>query len=276
VRSQSLDIRPLRSNDECAAAVELQREVWGPNYDDVVPGTLLHIVDYIGGLAAGAFDSSNELLGFVFGVNGVRDGELVHWSHMLGVRESARNLGLGRKLKEYQRDTLGAVGVKRIFWTFDPLMSKNAYFNLNRLGAEVVEYVPDMYGTTTSPLHLGLATDRLIVCLKTTSVESTALRTTPVAGNPVLTAFPRLNDMTLSVGDRSPEAALIEIPSDVLDVLARTPAAARTWRLAVRDHFQWALSHDYSVVGMHRDPATDRSFYLVTRGHAAERALAAS
>ena len=61
---------------------------------------------------------------------------------MLGVRESARNLGLGRKLKEYQRTTLAAIGIRRIFWTFDPLMSKNAYFNLNRLGASVVEYVP--------------------------------------------------------------------------------------------------------------------------------------
>ncbi|MEP6491354.1 MAG: hypothetical protein ABJF01_01665 [bacterium] len=276
MRSQSLDIRPLRTNDECWTAVALQREIWGLEYDDVVPATLLHIVDYVGGLAAGAFDSSGEMLGFVFGMNGIRDGELVHWSHMLGVRESARNLGLGRKLKAYQRDTLGAIGVTRIFWTFDPLMSKNAYFNLNRLGAEVVEYVPDMYGTTASPLHLGMATDRLIVCLRTAHAESSISRATPVQGSPVLTAFPQLNDMTVSVGDRTPEAALIEIPADVLDVLAKSPAAARTWRLAVRDHFQWALAHGYTVAGVHRDPSSGRSFYLVTRGHAAKRALAAS
>jgi predicted GNAT superfamily acetyltransferase len=276
VRSQTIDVRPLRSNDECYAAAAFQREIWGQDYIDIVPATLLHVVDYVGGLAAGAFDAQGTMLGFVFGVTGVRDGEIVHWSHMLGVRESARNLGLGRRLKEFQRDTLGALGVKRIFWTFDPLMAKNAYFNLNRLGAEVVEYVPDMYGTTTSPLHFGLATDRLVVSLATTPNDSVKPRLAPAGSSPVLTAFPRLSDLTLSVGDRSPDVALIEIPGDVMNVLARSPAAARTWRLAVRDHFLWALSHGYIVAGIHRDQASDRSFYLITRGMAATAALAAS
>src|SRR5205814_1896676 len=108
------------------------------------------------------------------------------------VRETDRNFGLGRRLKEYQRHTLGAIGVKRIYWTFDPLMSKNAYFNLNLLGAEVVDYVPDMYGTTTSPLHLGMATDRLIVRVSTTAPDGAAKR--PIAASPILTAFPKLND----------------------------------------------------------------------------------
>ena len=272
MQTESIHIRPLRSNEDCQRAAEFQREIWGKDYEDIVPGTLLHIVDYVGGLAAGAFDESGDLVGFVFGMNGIRDGELVHWSHMLGVRESARNSGLGRMLKEYQRTTLANIGVRRIFWSFDPLMSKNAYFNLNRLGAEVVEYVPDMYGKTGSPLHFGLATDRLIVCLPTTPRERAASVSMNGVG-PVLTAFPRLNDITVSVGDRSPEMALIEIPDNILDVLARSATAAHTWRLAVRDHFQWALTHGYSVHGVHRDPETGRSFYIVTRaaGSRAER-----
>ena len=259
----SIDIRPLRTNDECHAATALQRDVWGKDYNDVVPATLLHVLDYVGGLVAGAFDSSDQLIGFVFGINGVRDGQPVHWSHMLGVRESARNLGLGRKLKEYQRSTVAAIGVKRIFWTFDPLMAKNAYFNLNRLGAKVVQYVPDMYGTTASPLHLGLATDRLIVSTESTPAARQNVQSPP--GAPILTAFPRLNDVTVSVGDRSPDTALIEIPSDILGVVARSAASARIWRLAVRDHFQWALAHGYDVVGMQRDASSDRSFYVVAR-----------
>ena len=181
--------------------------------------TLLHVVDYVGGLAAGAFDASGALVGFVFGMNGIRDGDLVHWSHMLGVRESARNSGLGRMLKEYQRTTLRDIGVKRIYWTFDPLMSKNAYFNINRLGAEIVEYVPDMYGRTSSPLHLGLPTDRLIACLPTSPREGVP-RAVPDARTPVLTAFPKLDDHTVSVRDHAPETALIEIP-------ARHPRRAR-------------------------------------------------
>lgn len=274
MRSQTIDIRPLRSHEECHAGAMFQREIWGEDYGDVVPATVLHIVDYVGGLAAGAFDASGAMLGFIFGVTGVRDGDIVHWSHMLGVRESARNLGLGRRLKEYQRDTLGALGVKRVFWTFDPLMAKNAYFNLNRLGAEVVEYVPDMYGTTNSPLHFGVATDRLVVSLTTTPRAPMNPLVAPTPNSPVLTAFPRLGDLTTSGDDCPPDMALIEIPSDVLDVLTRSPASAKTWRLAVRDHFQWALSQGYTVAGIHRDAASDRSFYLVTRGLAAVNAVA--
>lgn len=275
MNAEQIEIRPLRTMAECHAAAALQREVWGGDYTDVVPATLLHVVDYVGGLAAGAFDASGALLGFVFGVSGVRDGDLVHWSHMLGVREATRNLGLGRRLKEYQRDTLRAIGVKRILWTFDPLMAKNAYFNLNRLGARVVEYVPDMYGTSTSPLHLGMPTDRLIVCLETAghSPESSSI---PIEPAPILTAFPRLNDVTVARGERPPERALIEIPAEVLDVLAKSPASARTWRLAVRDYFQWALARGYSVAGMHRDSAADRSFYVLEREQAAVAVPAAT
>lgn len=259
----AIDIRPLHSYNEYQAAVALQREVWGNDFD-VVPANVLQIVGHVGGLSAGAFDATGTLLGFVFGVSGVRNGELVHWSHMLGVRDTARDLGLGRRLKEYQREALGVVGIQRILWTFDPLMAKNAYFNFNRLGADVVEYVPDMYGMSTSPLHLGLATDRLIVSVPTTPNERPAIENQHATA-PVMTAFPRLNDVTISIGDRSPGTALIEIPSDVLRVVAKSPNAGRTWRLAVRDHFQWALSHGYVVAGVHRDVEAERSFYVITR-----------
>src|SRR5205085_11969612 len=108
-------LRPLTSVDDCQACVDVQRDVWGSEHDDVVvPATLLHIVDFVGGLAAGAFDASGVLLGFVFGITGVKDGEIVHWSHMLGVREHARNMGIGRMLKEYQRSVLAERGVRRL------------------------------------------------------------------------------------------------------------------------------------------------------------------
>jgi predicted GNAT superfamily acetyltransferase len=266
-----IEIRPLHSNAECEAAATLQREVWGQGYVDVVPATLLHVVEYVGGLAAGAFDPDGELLGFVFGVNGVRDGEIVHWSHMLGVRERARNLGLGRRLKEYQRERLRALGATRIFWSFDPLMSKNAYFNLNRLGAEVVEYVPDMYGTTSSPLHLGMPTDRLIVSLRTDGHGDRRSSSVLAADHPVLSAFPRDYDRTMPDNATSTPSVLIEIPADILGVLARSTSTAEAWRMSVRAHFQWALSNGYTVAGLLRDPLSDRSFYLVTREPAVAR-----
>jgi len=258
-------LRPLRSMEDCRACIDLQRHVWGWNQTDVVPATLLHIVEYVGGLAAGAFDADNTMLGFVFGVSGVRGGELAHWSHMLGVRESARNMGVGRMLKEYQSQTLAALGIMKIYWSFDPLMAKNAYFNVERLGAKVVEYVPDMYGKTDSPLHYGLPTDRLVVCLATGKSVATPPDATQREGLPILTPFPRLEDLTMSIGDRSPPRVLIEMPSNVLEVIESSVVAAQTWRLAVRDHLQWALSRGYSISGVHVHGPTGRSFYVVTR-----------
>lgn len=260
-----VEIRPLRTMAECNACVELQRQVWGFDQAETVPATLLHVVDFVGGLAAGAFDESGQLIGFVFGVSGVRDGELVHWSHMLAVREPARNLGLGRMLKEHQREVMAARGIRRMFWSFDPLMAKNAYFNFNRLGASVVEYVKDMYGTTASPLHLGLPTDRLVVT--TPTMAGDAERSRPTADAlPVLTPFPQRGDEVMTLGERRPDALLIEVPSDILDITRRSPATARQWRLAVREHFEWALSNGYRVASVRRNGASDREFYVLL-GH---------
>lgn len=264
VGGATVHVRPLTSVEDGRACVDLQRHVWGWDQADVVPATLLHVVEYVGGLAAGAFDQHGALLGFVFGISGVRDGQLAHWSHMLGVRESARNMGVGRMLKEYQRDTLAALGITSIYWSFDPLMAKNAYFNLNRLGAKVVDYVPDMYGTTDSPLHYGLATDRLVVCLATSGPPPAPVTLPPHERAPVLTAFPRLRDVTMPAGERTPETALIEIPADVLEVMGRSRAIARTWRQTVREHFQWALSRGYTISGVETNATDGRFFYVVT------------
>jgi predicted GNAT superfamily acetyltransferase len=263
--SVEVRVRPIRTNDECHACVELQREIWGFDQAEIVPSTVLHVVEYVGGLVAGAFDAEGTLLGFVFGISGVRDGQLAHWSHMLGVRESARNLGVGRMLKEYQRATLEEMGITRIYWSFDPLMAKNAHFNINRLGASVVEYVQDMYGTTASPLHLGMATDRLIVCLDSSEQRRSIATIPSELGIPILSPFPRPSDVTLSVGDWSPNVVLIEMPTEILDLLGQSPAAAQTWRLAVRDNFGWAMQRGYSVTGVHRSTTVDRAFYILTR-----------
>jgi len=258
-------IRQLVSLKDCNDCVDLQREVWGFDQLDIVPASLLHVVDYVGGIAAGAFDVDGSLLGFVFGITGIRQGELAHWSHMLGVRESARNMGVGRMLKEHQRRVLAELSVARIFWTFDPLLAKNAYFNLNRLGAEVVEYVPDMYGATVSPLHLGLPTDRLIACLTTVEHPAPPLTLPPDEDLPVMTAFPRPGDRTLAAGDDCPPIVLLEMLIDILGDISLAPTLAMTWRLSLREHFQWALQHEYSARGVHRNATSGRSFYVMVR-----------
>ncbi|HEX3868251.1 MAG TPA: hypothetical protein VHV78_15915 [Gemmatimonadaceae bacterium] len=258
-------IRPLVSNEDCRACVQLQREIWGFEVGDVVPASLVHVVSMVGGLAAGAFDASGTMLGFVFGVTGIRDGVLAHWSHMLGVRETVRNGGVGRMLKEYQRDALARIGVVRVYWTFDPLQAKNAYFNLHRLGAHVDEYVPDMYGDTGSPLHLGLPTDRLIVHVRTAGRDVDATRLASDVNVPILTPVPCEADVVVDRQNATPGTVLIEMPADVMDVTSRSIDDARAWRMAVREHFRWAFENGYRATGAHRNPATGRSFYIMTR-----------
>ena len=238
-------IRPLVSIPELRACVELQGATWGEGVE-TVPVTLLAAATHVGGLVLGALAPDDTLLGFVFSLAGWLGDERVHWSHMLAVRESARGGGLGRALKERQRDELSRRGVARIHWTFDPLQARNAYLNLDRLGARVVEYVEDMYGVTRSPLHLGTATDRLIVAWDTAGERA------PASGG---------------VSDDAPPAAplLIEIPWDVQALAATSPATLDSWRTTVRARFQSALREGYVVAGFRRDVPSQRAWYVLLR-----------
>jgi len=157
-------IRDLAHQRELAEAVRIQDETWGEGFTERVPVAILLVAQKIGGVSAGAFAPDGRLLGFVFGMTGVRNGRLVHWSDMLAVRLEAQGRHLGEALKQYQRDRCREGGVETIFWTFDPFVARNAHLNLNRLGAVVEEFVPDMYGTDTqSRVHGALGTDRFVV-----------------------------------------------------------------------------------------------------------------
>ena len=185
---------------------------------------------------------------------------------MLAVTREARGAGIGRRIKEWQRAELARRGVGRLFWTFDPLQARNAHLNLNRLGVQVMEYVVNMYGSSASRLHHGLETDRLIVSWPTdgqTTAHSMPLTAEPL---PILTPFPRPGDQRLDVGAATnvPAIALIEIPAELDELAARSPTAAAVWRAATRQHFQWALSHQYAITGLRRHPVATRAFYVIT------------
>ena len=149
-------------------------------------------------------------------------------------------------------------------WTFDPLVAKNAHLNLNRLGARVVQYVPDMYGTTTSPLHYGLATDRLVVSCDTAAVPPAERQATEQQPVPVLSLEPQRGDVLMNDGDLPP-ALRIEIPTDIRRVIEQSLANAAAWRQSVREYLQWALGEGYQVTGLYREPITSRSFYSLVR-----------
>lgn len=159
--SSSVTVRKCEALEEFDACVTLQREIWGEQDLEVEPASLFVVAVHTGGQVLGAFDGYT-LVAFTLALAGLRDGRSYLHSHMTGVRASYRDRGVGRMLKFFQREEALSRGIRLIEWTFDPLEMRNAHFNLNRLGAVCRQYLPNLYGVTSSPLHRGLATDRLV------------------------------------------------------------------------------------------------------------------
>ena len=270
VSDDQVTIRPLETRPEYEACVALQRDIWGRDFQDVVPATILMVSQQVGGIASGAFDTDGQLLGFVFGMSGVRDRVPTHWSDMLAVRPEARGLGLGRRLKLHQRELLLAIGVERVRWTFDPLVARNARLNLTTLGASPVEYVSNMYGDTGSRLHRGLDTDRFIVewRLRDPAVEQLLtgkpahVPTAALAG-PVVTIA---TDSLVHDDPPLPDApwVRVELPADVEQLKTDAPELARRWQLGLRRAFTTYLNARHArVAGIYAETATRRWFYTV-------------
>lgn len=261
-------IRPLATHPEREACVELQRETWGRAFTELVPPSLLYAVQKIGGVAAGAFDANGRMLGFVFGFTGTEGGKLVHWSDMVAVRSDAQGRGIGPALKAYQREVVLQLGVSVMYWTCDPLVSKNAHLNFNHCGVRVVEYVPDLYGSEThSVLHRGVGTDRFVVAWPLNRAGPppqlpTSLREAPVV-NPGTEAGEAGDPERFAAAP--PPALRIEIPEDIAQVQAASLDLAGRWRRSTRRAFLWCLSHGYAVAGFARDAAAGCGHYLLTR-----------
>lgn len=260
-----IDIRPLRTIDELRACVALQRETWGSEFTDVVPASILKVSQRVGGVAAGAFDPKNTLLGFVYGLTGVEEGRIVHWSDMLAVRPEARNLGLGRKLKEFQRRTVQKLGGVVIYWTFDPLVARNAHLNFNVFGVRAAEYVEDMYGDTESPLHRGIGTDRFIVAwpVADEAMQQRLDETHAAGANSELLEAPILNAgnraASLTVGG----VARVEVPADINAMQESDREQAIRWRHSSRAAFRAALAAGLTVQGFVIDDCAQRGYYLL-------------
>jgi predicted GNAT superfamily acetyltransferase len=160
--SPGIMVRKCAGIEEFQQCVALQREIWGEEDIEVEPATLFVVATKTGGQVLGAFDGE-RLVGYTLALVGFAGGTVFLHSHMTGVHGGYRDRGIGRRLKLFQREEALGRGIRLIVWTFDPLETRNAHFNLNRLGGIARKYLPNLYGLTTSPLHLGLPTDRLRV-----------------------------------------------------------------------------------------------------------------
>ncbi|MHB8217856.1 MAG: GNAT family N-acetyltransferase [Candidatus Sulfotelmatobacter sp.] len=237
-------IRHCRGLDELRACVALQKEIWNFTDAELVPLRMFVVADKVGGQVMGAFDGS-EMVGFALSVPGTRSGHVYLHSHMLAVREEHRNGGLGRRLKLLQREDALSRGIELIEWTFDPLEIKNAYLNIEKLGAIARRYNINQYGITSSPLQGGLPSDRLIAewWLKSKRVET--LLTT--GKNP---SFRR--------------QTAIEVPAQISEWKAATETRNKAQQVQERNREQFLQAFDdgLAVLGYERDAERNGKFLL--------------
>jgi predicted GNAT superfamily acetyltransferase len=275
-------VRSLESLAEFEACFRLQEEVWGRGFRETAGVSILKASQRVGGVVGGALDESGDLVGFVFGLTGLEDGRPAHWSHMLAVKPGRRDGGLGQRLKSWQRERCRELGVRRMYWTFDPLVARNGWINLGRLGVVVREHVENMYGVSASPLHDGLGTDRLVAIweLDEPRVDDRLRRRgpPPPAWEDVL-HLPCAFEV-IGAGERArpsgagrvsldpDEALLVPVPADIQRLKAHDPALATAWRTATRFAFGDRLSRGWEVRELVRGP--DAIYYYVLRPTRAE------
>ncbi|MEP7344629.1 MAG: hypothetical protein ABI877_05165 [Gemmatimonadaceae bacterium] len=264
-----LTIREFASLDEYQACVAFQEETWGHDFSERVPGAILRVGQKIGGVSAGAFEPTGRMVGFVFGLTGVRGGNLVHWSDMLAVVPEWRNRQLGERLKQYQADRVRALGVHIMLWTYDPLVGRNAHFNINRLRAFPAEYVPDMYGSNTgSTLHGDLPTDRFIISWDLKRAPALPPGDdSPAAGDDCILLLNPLDAscMPTCVAAGDQDTLRVQVPIDSHALTSSAADVARRWRYAVRDSIVPLMTNGFHVARFVRARGDSLPYYVFSR-----------
>jgi predicted GNAT superfamily acetyltransferase len=237
-----IEIAALDTQERIQAAVALQKEVWGFEDIELLPVRLFVTAGKIGGQTLGAFDG-DKLIGFCLSIPGVKSGGRAYLhSHMLAVARAYRDYGIGRRLKLAQRDDALARGIELMEWTFDPLEIKNAYFNLERLGAIVRRFTRNQYGTTSSHLHGGLPTDR---CTAEWWMNS-----------------PRVKAML--GGDPLPRPAIearITVPNEIAEIRTTQPDRTRQIQSEIAAQFERYFDQGLAVIGFEKHP--ESGSYLI-------------
>lgn len=240
-----ISVRIITEISDLREAVKLQKTIWGFEDLELLPVRMFVVANRVGGQTMAAFDDG-KMVGFLIAVPGVKtDGSFYLHSNMMGVLAEYRDHGVGRQLKLAQRGEALSRGIKMIEWTFDPLELKNAFFNMQRLGAVVERYVLNQYGVTSSHLHGGLPTDR---CIATWHLESDRVQRV-VSGEPAPPA---------EIVER------IEVPNDIGDIRRDRPAQAREIQASISERFLEFHRRDLYVASVER--GATHGAYLFAKG----------
>ena len=271
-------LRDLHTADEYRQVMELERLVWGfTDLNDMVTVPVFTITVKRGAILIGAYDQDDRMVGFVYSIVGMKGRQAIQWSHMLGVVDEYRNSGLGQHLKLVQRERSLAQGYDLVEWTFDPLQALNAHLNFGKLGVVAEEYHRNVYGESTSVLHKGTPTDRLVaqwwirephVARRLATPQALTIRTSEVSDAPFVNhtapiAGWRCNTR-LDLAIDAPRVVL-EIPTGFTDMQREEPELALQWRMQTRDAFETYFQRGYKVVDFFLERDNGRGRYLIAR-----------
>ncbi|GAA5069067.1 GNAT family N-acetyltransferase [Thermocatellispora tengchongensis] len=245
-------VRELRDVEDMEDVRLLFDRIWGPDPGGAaVTVELLRALAHSGNYVAGAYQGGT-LVGASVGFLGRPAGEVLH-SHITG---AASGRGIGLALKLHQREWALRHGLARITWTFDPLVRRNAHFNLAKLGARPEEYLTSFYGPMDDAINAGDESDRLLAVWRLAEAHPAV-------------AVPAGTPMALGVRDGLPVAGavdgagtvLVALPEDIEGMRRRDPGAAKAWRHALREVLGGLMVAGGRVTGFH-----DKSYYVVERG----------
>ena len=271
-----ITIRKPRDPNEYRDLMKIQVEIWGMlDPSEITPYHVLLAANDHGGLVLGAYDETGRPVGFIFGFLGLYEGKLIHYSHMLGVIPDVRFKGLGFQLKLVQREYVRRQGIDLIMWTYDPLQSANAKFNIAKLGVVVRKYYVNYYGYMALELNIGLESDRFKAewWINSPRVEKRLKGELP---SPQLSSlldkgaqfaikteedkygFRVPKEYYLNLND---DIILVEIPWSINDIRKNDISLAKRWRKTTREIFQTYFKRGYLLV----DYVTEgkRGFYVL-------------
>lgn len=250
---------------------ELERlfaEVWERPFEPPISSDLMRALAHSGNYVVVAHEGSRLVGGLVGWLGGSPPHPLHMHSHILGVVANSQVRGLGFELKQHQRRWCLERGIKLVEWTFDPLVRRNAHFNLTKLGAQTRQYLVNFYGEMTDGLNAGEESDRLLIRWQLDSAQTKSA----AAGNATEPAVDQLlldgATVVLSVGpagepvsgSSSASVLLCQVPEDIVAVRGADPGLAHAWRLAVRRALSAAFDAGYGVSG-----ATRTGWYVLVK-----------
>jgi len=275
----AITYKQLRTVEDLIPCERLQEAVWKFNQNDIIPPRFMRVLCKHGGFTMGAFDGET-MIGFVFGVPAIHYGQPSQHSHMLAVLPEYHNQNVGFNLKKAQREDAMSRNIDLITWAFDPLQSKNAHLNINKLGVIACSYDINLYGeSSSSKLHSGLGTDRLLAewWLVSDRVKS-IIEDRTLNSN----SAPSTNGMKINKTERSTQGLLmpvkpdltltndvllLEIPDNIDEMKDSNIEAARKWRILVQKTFLHYFNAGYYInsLQVEREGETRRTYYILKR-----------